>query len=397
MKAKGCIAILILTVFTTVAAGQVSPPTQPQNLLPNPSLEQAEIPEHWKSLNVWAVHGSFRHRRYDRTFRKAELSDFLSRVHPILALLRPSSCGAGRDHRGIGMGSLSRSSRRPQDQRGAGCRTDPCCQLLQRRRPHRAVQGFRAHQWAPGHGHLRELKGSVVVPPKAATLRLRIGFRDACGTCWIDDVGLHAPSDLVLRSDLQRPRITPEMGGIPILIINRDRERGPAIVRARLGESEGSTEVKLDGEPTQTLSIPLTISARGDLALEIALLKSESDEAVFIENSRVLVPPAMVLSPAIPTHWAVEDGPPRVEADVDLAMSRAQRTNSILHVDLVDEDGKVLTSQTSSDDNPIENGFNRFYLPRPQFRWAITSWLLDFFRKTPWSKQRRSEPSSHSS
>ena len=42
-------------------------------------------------------------------------------------------------------------------------------------------------------------------------------------------------------------------------------------------------------------------------------------EGVFSEKREVVIPPAIVLHPLIPTHWVAEDGPPKIDADIELS------------------------------------------------------------------------------
>jgi hypothetical protein len=205
-----------------------------------------------------------------------------------------------------------------------------------------------------------ELRGEVKVPQRAAVVRLRIGLRDVSGTCWVDDVLLTAKQELVARADLKDQRVTPEMGGVPVLVINRSDRAVAGEVRVRLEKEEGQARLEMEkGPTTRRIVVPVRIAARKQLPLEVELLEKGGEKPVFVEKRSVIAPAEMVLSPPIPTHWAVEDGTPTVEGDVDLAVTRQQRASSAMVVKLVDSEGKAV-AKTSSDD--VRDGFNHFVL-----------------------------------
>ncbi len=201
-----------------------------------------------------------------------------------------------------------------------------------------------------------ELKGKVKVPQQAATLRLRCGFRNARGTCWIDDVSVESTMRLAVWADLVQPRVTPELGGVPVLILNRDERRGEVSVKVRLGTNEAEKKVELDGTTSQRVVVPIEIPARKELVLEVSLVEGKD---VFAEKRRVSAPAELILSPAIPTHWAIEDGPARIGGDVDIAITTEQRQKATVSVKLVDPGGKALAQWSA---NPPEDGLNPFAL-----------------------------------
>lgn len=204
-----------------------------------------------------------------------------------------------------------------------------------------------------------QLSGEVKVPQRAAVVRLRIGLRDVSGACWVDDVTLTAKQQLVARADLRDRRITPEMGGVPVLVINRSDNQVAAAVQVRLGKAEARSDVRIPAATTQRVVVPVQIMERKTLPLEVALYRDRDDQPLFVEKRNLFAPPEMVLSPPIPTHWAVEDGVPGIEGDVDLAVTEQQRESSRLLVKLVDGEGKSVAESSS---NSVSDGFNHFSL-----------------------------------
>jgi hypothetical protein len=145
--------------------------------------------------------------------------------------------------------------------------------------------------------------------------------------------------------------------------------------------------VKLNGERVQKVLVPVAIKERKELPLEVTLT-DEKKKAIFAEKRRVLVPPMMVMSPMIPTHWAIEDGAVRVAGDVDLALTKEQREGAKLEVRLGDTSQDLLTSWTNSE--PLEEGFNRFDLRAenvPVGEYVVAATLVSGGKKIAEAKQ----------
>jgi hypothetical protein len=353
------ISILAVSLWCVWSASAQTEPTIDQNLLPNPSLETAQVPEHWKFLNVWGAPGHFALDEQvahsgKRSFRVSAKQSTQSWLYS-----DPIPVAAGET---IEASAWVRYQDLPEGHttgEGQQAGLILVANFFEGDGRSEHFQDF-AHITAAGTtDDWQELKGSVKVPQEAATLRLRIGFRDTIGTCWIDDVSVRAKQKLVARADLSQPRLTPDLGGIPVAIINRDARKRAVTVRAKLGSATGSAAVTLTGEPLQKVLVPIALSERRELPLEITLL-DDKQQKVFTEKRRVLVPLMMVLSPMIPTHWAIEDGAVRVTGDVDLALTKEQRDGAKLEVTLNDGSQDFLTTWTNS--APLDEGFNRFDL-----------------------------------
>lgn len=182
------------------------------------------------------------------------------------------------------------------------------------------------------------IEGTVTIPAGATQLRLRLGFSYASGTCWWDDLTVQALTPLVARVDLPDDFWEPAEA-IPVLLLNREQSRQTVRVSLRLGSATGSATVTLTGEPTQRVLVPIRAVARGRLPLALQLYEGTRETPVFQTERTVLVPPPLSLSVPIPTHWVLEDGPPRLQGEVNLAVLPAERAEGMLKVCLLDGTG----------------------------------------------------------
>lgn len=215
----------------------------------------------------------------------------------------------------------------------------------------------------------QRIQGTVTAPPLAANLRLRLGFSYARGTCWWDDIEVQALSPLVARIELPTARLVPATAALPITILNRAATRGPARIRVTLGRQFSMIEVNLSGEAMQRVQVPIKVLSRGSSKLTASLFLPGQDKALWSEERTVVVPPPLVLAPLIPTHWAREDGTPRLAGEIDLAVTADERAGARLTARLLDgqnQERAVWSSDAAGTTKrgPLE-GTNHFGLSAP--------------------------------
>ena len=242
---------------------------------------------------------------------------------------------------------------------------------------------------APG-SQWRRVEGTVQAPQLAAFLRLRLGFSYAQGTCWWDDVALRFEQPLVARIDLASPRMSPAMKAVPVVVLNRTRERAQVELQVVAGKQSAKAAAQLTGEPVQRLEVPIRLAERSNkLAVETALLRD--GKRLYTENRDVFVPPPLVLVPPIPTHWAKEDPKPTLEARVELAVSIETLRDATLQAKLIDGAGATQATW-SSQGKELKDGPNDFSLSAselPEAEYTLVVELLPKDGKTlraeqPW-------------
>jgi hypothetical protein len=217
-----------------------------------------------------------------------------------------------------------------------------------------------------GRSDWQQVAGSVTVPGLATHMRLRLGFSYSRGMAWWDDVTVEAAQPLVARLELPSPRISPARRGIPVTILNREQQRGPAEVQVTLGEQTRQQRVRLTGDTIQQVEVPVEITARGRIELALELAGPGSPPTRFSQKRQVVIPPPLVLGPPIPTHWAVEDGPATITGDISLALADSARSGATLAVHLVDERGATLASWSPPRGARIDDGVTEFILQAPE-------------------------------
>jgi hypothetical protein len=210
------------------------------------------------------------------------------------------------------------------------------------------------------------VSGKVTVPDGASRLRLRMGFSYCRGILWWDDVRVTTDTPLALRVDLPNGRLTPASGAVPVTILNRAATRGEQRVRLLLGAKEITQTVQLDGSPVQTIAVAIELRARGKQRLEATLLPAHGDQPFFSTKRELIIPPALVLRPICPTHWAIEDGPATVEVAPDIAIAKRQLDRALVTVRLVNAAGNTVHEWSPPSDVKIEDGINRFEVKLPE-------------------------------
>ena len=244
-----------------------------------------------------------------------------------------------------------------------------------------AREGARERGW-------EHLQGTLTVPPLCANLRLRLGFSYSRGTCWWDDVTVDAVQPLVARIELAQARVVPAMETLPVALLNRAEARGAARLRVRLGTEETLQEVTLTGAPVQRVSVPLHVGRRGRMPLQLVLLQPGQERPLFLEERSVTVPPPLVLLPLIPTHWAVEDGVPSLQGDIELAVTNAERERGSLAARLLDADGRSRATWSSATRRLPVDGVIHFSLRAPGLPMGEYRVVLEFSgvsAEQPWA------------
>jgi hypothetical protein len=212
----------------------------------------------------------------------------------------------------------------------------------------------------------QEIAGTVEVPAQAAALRLWLGFSYSMGTVWWDDVQVEsAGATVAARVDLPEDRLYPAAGGVPVTILNRSGRREPITVRVVLGQQRAETKVKLTGEPTQAVKMPVQVKGRGKLKLQVEILDgADGGKALFsLDSLTVTVPPALTLAPLIPTHGVIEDGPALMEGEFEIAFDAGSPQRNRVAIALLDPAGKVKASRELDDVAPA--GTRRFEIQAP--------------------------------
>lgn len=207
----------------------------------------------------------------------------------------------------------------------------------------------------------QHIGGSVKVPDNAAFVRLRLGFSYAKGTCWWDDVTITPKTPLVMRLDLPEPRLSPAMETIPVLVINRTGAKQAVRVVVNLKTQSGEKRAVLSGEATQKIEVPIKLPPPGKVTAKAELFSAQGDTPMFSAESPGNIPAPIVLPPVSPTHWVIEDGPPKIEGRVDLAVSDARSKGATLEVEVKDARGQWL-AKWSSAGKPIVDGYNDFVI-----------------------------------
>ena len=210
-----------------------------------------------------------------------------------------------------------------------------------------------------------KIEGSVKVPELMANLRVRVGFSYAHGTSWWDDLRVWTDSPLACRIDLAEARLTPAMKTLPVLLLNRERTRDTLGLSVELNKSSASERVKLTGDATQRVDVPIAMPKPGKVKATATIAREAKGKAIFTEDRNALMPPPMALYPPVPTHWVVEDGKPHLECKVDLATTDQQRRGAVIRAEMRDQSDKAVAAWMSERKDSVDDGVHDFAFDVP--------------------------------
>ncbi|HEX8521827.1 MAG TPA: hypothetical protein VF669_06185 [Tepidisphaeraceae bacterium] len=219
----------------------------------------------------------------------------------------------------------------------------------------------------------QKIEGSLLVPTGVDHLRIRAGFSYSKGTCWWDDLRVSATQPVVARLTLPDDRLSPAMNPLPITLINRAKDHASVQLELSLDKKTFTKQVKLTGEPIQVANIPANIDKRGKMKIELALTPAGQREPSFTSRQDALVPPALVLDPPIPTHWAVEDGPAKITGDAWTALKPELQQGGELTVRLLDASSKTVATWTASKIDAARNTFSLSAPVLPEGKYKIVA------------------------
>ncbi len=194
----------------------------------------------------------------------------------------------------------------------------------------------------------QRIEGTIKVPDDVDQMRVRAGLSYTKGTCWWDDLSVTA-QPVVARIAMPGNELVPAMNPLPVTVLNRTHERAAARLEVRLGEKQYSKPFELNGEPVQTVPVPVEFTKRGKIEVEIALTRPRQPTEAFSYKTEVKIPRPIELDPPIPTHWAIEDGPAKISGDLWTALKPQFASGAKLTVSLMAQSGQTLASWSSQE------------------------------------------------
>jgi hypothetical protein len=184
----------------------------------------------------------------------------------------------------------------------------------------------------------QQLAGRVTIPSGCDSLRIRMGFSYSYGTTWWDDVRVSVLEPLVAQVKSDANRLYPATGSLPVILLNRAARTGSLDVTLTLAGEPFKTKVNLSGVPEQQVECPVRIRGRDKVGVTIALSDAATGDRLWCSPpSQMAVPPPLVMLPPIPTHWALEDGPPIIQVELELALDPAPQSPQSARIELLDE------------------------------------------------------------
>jgi hypothetical protein len=178
------------------------------------------------------------------------------------------------------------------------------------------------------------VSGVAKVPEGATTGEVHLGYTNAPGTLWFDDVTA-AITNLISFSMLEGAKPWSGAQELSFLLVNRGTNQFKGTISAILAQQAQSLPVAVSAETNVQVRLPITLEGAGVHNYKISLLDSEGLPLREFQGKFVTQQP-LVLFPACPCYHALGmgDGSTRIEARVNT--NPTQRSGLQLHVEISD-------------------------------------------------------------
>ncbi len=163
-----------------------------------------------------------------------------------------------------------------------------------------------AGQWHP-------LGMQAPVPAGAAYVTFQVGVNRMTGTIWWDQAELVTESPVALRFALPSSISKPGMQQVNLILLNREPSWAGRSVTLQAQPGAWHQTVALTRQVETQIPSSFSLQKRGDVRLSATVEDAGSGQMLFEARHSVTVPPLLKTEPVVPTHWCVEDGPPRLE------------------------------------------------------------------------------------
>ncbi len=189
------------------------------------------------------------------------------------------------------------------------------------------------------------ISGNVQAPGGTVTAEVHLGYTNAPGTLWFDDVSAVITSP-VSFSLVEGAKAWPGKQEIVLMALNRQASRFEGSVRAVIGKREQSFPLMLEPGSSKQFKVPAVLASVGSHSYKLSLLDN-TGKTLRVIDGRFQIRPALVLYPACPCYHAIGVGNGDTRFDTRINLSPADRVGLRLAVGLTDEDGKGIQAAST--------------------------------------------------
>ena len=219
------------------------------------------------------------------------------------------------------------------------------------------------------------ISGTAQAPDSATSAEVHLGYTNAPGVLWFDDVvaAITSPISFVLA---RNPNPWPGRQNISMLVTSRQTNQFKGSIRVVLGQQQQTVPVVLEPRESREFKGEITLLGTGAHNYTLSLLDA-AGAPVRVLNGKFHTRPPLVLYPACPCYHAVGVGNGDTRVDARINLSPIQRSSLRLVVTATDAGGKEVQTAIADATQGDLVGLNlRLPIESPA-TFALTARLLD--------------------
>jgi hypothetical protein len=189
------------------------------------------------------------------------------------------------------------------------------------------------------------IAGAAKVPEEATTAEVHLGYTNAPGALWYDDVSATV-TNLLSFSLLAGAKPWPGPQDLSFLILNRATNQFRGSLSATVGGKTQTVPVLIEAETNSQVKLPIALAGTGLHKYSITL----SDSAglpIRVLQGKFLIQRPLVLYPACPCYHAAEIGDGKTRIDARINLSPIQRSGLQFCVEVLDGTRNQLDSAST--------------------------------------------------
>jgi hypothetical protein len=219
------------------------------------------------------------------------------------------------------------------------------------------------------------ISGTVAAPVTAVSAEIHLGYSNAPGTLWFDDVSATITSPLSFAL-VEVPKPWPGEQDLTLLVMNRQAQEFRGSIRATVGKATKTVPVILAPNAKKEMKVPVMLAGVGAHNYKLSLVDSTGVEKRALEG-KFQTRAALVLIPACPCYHAVGEGNGDTRVDATVNLNPAQRAGLRFTAELADSAGKALQTETVDASHGETVGVSLRVPGQVAGKFEITARLLD--------------------
>ncbi len=219
------------------------------------------------------------------------------------------------------------------------------------------------------------ISGNATAPAGTIKVEAQLGFTNAPGTLWFDDVVAVITSPFSF-SLIQGPKPWAGEQEVVVRLVNRQTIQFHGTISTLFGKQVKALPVSLEPNASRELKLPINLVGAGDHAYKISLL-DESGNSIRVVQGKFHTDGPLALFPACPCYQLVGDGNGETRIDAHVNVNPARLDGLKLMVEVSDAAGKQIEQGMAKVARDGSVGLN-FQLPvQAPGVFDITARLLD--------------------